>query len=55
MEMTFAIIKPDAVRARVFRDLTVFENLRMGGYTLSNVLGARCKDAMDLFPRSSGE
>jgi len=37
--------------ARVFRDLTVFENLRMGGYTLApDVLGARCEDAMDLFP-----
>jgi branched-chain amino acid transport system ATP-binding protein len=37
--------------ARVFRDLTVFENLRMGGYTLaSNVLAARSNEAMDLFP-----
>jgi branched-chain amino acid transport system ATP-binding protein len=37
--------------ARVFRDLSVFENLRMGGYTLaSNVLGPRCDDSMDLFP-----
>jgi branched-chain amino acid transport system ATP-binding protein len=37
--------------ARVFRDLTVFENLRMGGYTLApDVLGARCDEAMDLFP-----
>ena len=37
--------------ARVFRDLTVFENLRMGGYTLaSNLLGARCEDAMQQFP-----
>jgi branched-chain amino acid transport system ATP-binding protein len=37
--------------ARVFRDLTVFENLRMGGYTLApDVLGARCEEAMDLFP-----
>src|SRR5580765_4963057 len=37
--------------ARVFRDLTVFENLRMGGYTLgAEILGARRQDAMDLFP-----
>jgi len=37
--------------ARVFRDLTVSENLRMGGYTLaSNVLAARSNEAMDLFP-----
>jgi branched-chain amino acid transport system ATP-binding protein len=37
--------------ARVFRDLTVFENLRMGGYTLaSDVLAARSNEAMDLFP-----
>jgi branched-chain amino acid transport system ATP-binding protein len=37
--------------ARVFRDLTVFENLRMGGYTLRpNVLGVRSDDAMGLFP-----
>lgn len=37
--------------ARVFRDLSVFENLRMGGYTLPpEVLGPRCNDAMDLFP-----
>ena len=37
--------------ARVFRDLTVFENLRMGGYTLgSDVLVARSNEAMDLFP-----
>jgi branched-chain amino acid transport system ATP-binding protein len=37
--------------ARVFRDLTVFENLRRGGYTLApDVLGARCDEAMDLFP-----
>ena len=37
--------------ARVFRDLTVFENLRMGGYTVaSNVLRLRCQEAMDLFP-----
>jgi len=37
--------------ARVFRDLTVAENLRMGGYTLAaDVLGARADEAMDLFP-----
>jgi len=37
--------------ARVFRDLSVFENLRMGGYTLApGVLGPRCDEAMDLFP-----
>ena len=37
--------------ARVFRDLTVFENLRMGGYTLaSDVLALRSNEAMDLFP-----
>jgi branched-chain amino acid transport system ATP-binding protein len=37
--------------ARVFRDLTVFENLRMGGYTLEpDVLAARADDAMALFP-----
>jgi branched-chain amino acid transport system ATP-binding protein len=37
--------------ARVFRDLTVIENLRMGGYTLSpDVLGPRSEEAMDLFP-----
>jgi branched-chain amino acid transport system ATP-binding protein len=37
--------------ARVFRDLTVFENLRMGGYTLApGVLGARREEALDLFP-----
>jgi branched-chain amino acid transport system ATP-binding protein len=37
--------------ARVFRDLTVSENLRMGGYTLASaILGARCDEAMDLFP-----
>jgi branched-chain amino acid transport system ATP-binding protein len=37
--------------ARVFRDLSVFENLRMGGYTLApDVLGPRCDEAMDLFP-----
>ena len=37
--------------ARVFRDLTVFENLRMGGYTLSSdALAARSNEAMELFP-----
>ena len=37
--------------ARVFRDLTVFENLRMGGYTLApDTLNARAEEAMDLFP-----
>jgi branched-chain amino acid transport system ATP-binding protein len=37
--------------ARVFRDLTVFENLRMGGYTLaSDVLASRSNEAMTLFP-----
>jgi branched-chain amino acid transport system ATP-binding protein len=37
--------------ARVFRDLTVSENLRMGGYTLApDVLGVRSDEAMDLFP-----
>jgi len=37
--------------ARVFRDLTVFENLRMGGYTLaSDALAARSNEAMNLFP-----
>src|SRR3954464_14447920 len=37
--------------ARVFRDLTVFENLRMGGYTLaSDVLAERAEQAMGLFP-----
>jgi len=37
--------------ARVFRDLTVLENLRMGGYTLApHLLDARSGEAMDLFP-----
>ena len=37
--------------ARVFRDLTVFENLRMGGYTLAyDVLAERSNEAMELFP-----
>lgn len=37
--------------ARVFRDLTVLENLRMGGYTLAPAaLGPRTDEAMDLFP-----
>ena len=37
--------------ARVFRDLTVFENLRMGGYTLApDTLAARSNEATDLFP-----
>jgi branched-chain amino acid transport system ATP-binding protein len=37
--------------ARVFRDLTVFENLRMGGYTLdAEVLKARREEAMAAFP-----
>jgi len=37
--------------ARVFRDLTVAENLRMGGYTLTaDALSARTEEAMDLFP-----
>src|SRR5205085_6491124 len=37
--------------ARVFRDLTVIENLRMGGYTLgADALGVRSAEAMDLFP-----
>jgi len=37
--------------ARVFRDLTVFENLRMGGYTLApDILTARRDEAMALFP-----
>jgi branched-chain amino acid transport system ATP-binding protein len=36
--------------ARVFRDLTVFENLRMGGYTLApKLLAERCEQAMALF------
>jgi branched-chain amino acid transport system ATP-binding protein len=37
--------------ARVFRDLTVFENLRMGGYTLAPaLLSARIDQALDAFP-----
>ena len=37
--------------ARVFRDLTVFENLRMGGYTLgADVLAGRAEESMELFP-----
>ena len=37
--------------ARVFRDLTVFENLRMGGYTLAPaVLPARIEGVLDAFP-----
>jgi branched-chain amino acid transport system ATP-binding protein len=37
--------------ARVFRDLTVFENLRMGGYTLApKLLAERSEQAMALFP-----
>ena len=37
--------------ARVFRDLTVFENLRMGGYTLEPViLSERIEEVLDAFP-----
>jgi branched-chain amino acid transport system ATP-binding protein len=37
--------------ARVFRDLTVAENMRMGGYTLAaDTVGVRSAEAMDLFP-----
>jgi branched-chain amino acid transport system ATP-binding protein len=37
--------------ARVFRDLTVSENLRMGGYTLaSDVMPLRSDEAMERFP-----
>src|SRR5262245_45727926 len=37
--------------ARVFRDLTVFENLRMGGYTLgAKVLGERIEGTLKAFP-----
>ena len=37
--------------ARVFRDLTVFENLRMGGYTLPAGLSRqRCEDVAQAFP-----
>jgi branched-chain amino acid transport system ATP-binding protein len=35
----------------VFRDLTVFENLRMGGYTLEPViLSERIEEVLDAFP-----
>ena len=37
--------------ARVFRDLTVFENLRMGGYTLApKILAERIDGALNAFP-----
>jgi branched-chain amino acid transport system ATP-binding protein len=37
--------------ARVFRDLSVFENLRMGGYTLdSGLLPARIDEVLSAFP-----
>jgi branched-chain amino acid transport system ATP-binding protein len=37
--------------ARVFRDLSVFENLRMGGYTLKpETLPARIEEVLDAFP-----
>jgi len=37
--------------ARVFRDLTVLENLRMGGYTLpADVLRERCEEVSRAFP-----
>jgi branched-chain amino acid transport system ATP-binding protein len=37
--------------ARVFRDLSVFENLRMGGYTLSPaLLPARIEEVLNAFP-----
>ena len=37
--------------ARVFRDLSVFENLRMGGYTLaSTVLTGRIEETLNAFP-----
>ena len=37
--------------ARVFRDLTVFENLRMGGYTLdAKILAGRIEGALNAFP-----
>ena len=37
--------------ARVFRDLSVFENLRMGGYTLSRaLLLTRIEEVLDAFP-----
>jgi branched-chain amino acid transport system ATP-binding protein len=37
--------------ARVFRDLTVFENLRMGGYTLgAAILAERIEEVLKAFP-----
>jgi branched-chain amino acid transport system ATP-binding protein len=37
--------------ARVFRDLSVFENLRIGGYTLSPaLLPSRIEEALNAFP-----
>ena len=37
--------------ARVFRDLTVFENLRMGGYTLkATLLATRIEEVFGAFP-----
>jgi branched-chain amino acid transport system ATP-binding protein len=37
--------------ARVFRDLSVFENLRMGGYTVDpGVLATRIEEVLDAFP-----
>jgi branched-chain amino acid transport system ATP-binding protein len=37
--------------ARVFRDLTVFENLRMGGYTLgAAILNERIAEVLQAFP-----
>jgi len=37
--------------ARVFRDLSVFENLRMGGYTLKlETLPGRIEEVLDAFP-----
>jgi len=37
--------------ARVFRDLTVFENLSMGGYTLAPlILRERIEEVLDAFP-----
>jgi branched-chain amino acid transport system ATP-binding protein len=37
--------------ARVFRDLTVFENLRMGGFTLATAtLAGRIEEVLDAFP-----
>jgi branched-chain amino acid transport system ATP-binding protein len=36
--------------ARVFRDLSVFENLRMGGYTLASaILQQRIEEGLDAF------